>query len=141
MEQAAKGFQNQNAVDDPRGGPSGTADDILEQFLQAHEGSSNSVSGTELFDELEDLSRLPRLKLEKGRTILDYWMSQKATKPDLYSLATLALSIPATQVSVERSFSALALILTKMRTRLSEGTLADILFIKLNSELLKHVSV
>ncbi|KAL1501040.1 hypothetical protein ABEB36_006444 [Hypothenemus hampei] len=37
--------------------------------------------------------------------ILEYWKKYERTDMDLYELAKVALAVPATQVSVERSFN------------------------------------
>lgn len=44
------------------------------------------------------------------------------------------LAVPATQVSVERAFSALATVLTKLRSKLTNRSLSNILITKLNFE-------
>lgn len=129
------------STDDPLEGHSADYEDILEEYFRSHDASQDTSISTSLFDQLEDLSRSPRLKLEQGQSILDYWYGQKQAKPDLYSLAMVALAAPATQVSNERAFSTLAFILTKLRTRLGESTLANILFIRLNAELFHQITV
>lgn len=117
--------------------------DSFEAYLASLDETTNSVIDANICEDLENLAGLPRLKLKTSgsqpETILDHWLNMKSSKPELYRLATAFLGIPCTQVSVERSFSALALILTKQRTLLDEQTLADILLIRLNSELLKKV--
>lgn len=61
------------------------------------------------FDDHEDLYK----------SVLTFWEENKFTKPELYKLANIVFAIPPTQSSVERAFSALALILTPLRTQLS----------------------
>lgn len=56
------------------------------------------------------------------------------TKPELYKLATVIHSVPPTQTSVERAFSAMALILNPLKTRLSDKNLENMLLIRLNRE-------
>ncbi|XP_065094750.1 uncharacterized protein LOC135715364 [Ochlerotatus camptorhynchus] len=140
IQRVAHGGLTNVSMEDPIEGLSSN-DDILESFFRSHEVSHDSNISTCLFDELEDLSRLPRLKLERGQSILDFWYSQKQGKPDMYSLAAVVLSTPATQVSTERAFSTLAFILTKLRTRLSETTLSNILLIRLNAELFQQLNI
>ena len=70
----------------------------------------------------------------------DYWEHQKMDK-DLYTLSQIVLSVPATQVSVERAFSALSLVLTKFRTRLSKDVLNEVLIIKLNKEVFHRLNI
>lgn len=107
----------------------------------------NSTYGMDIniMNELNDRSRMPRLKLpragNKEVSIVDWWYGFRSSKPELYNLVAAFLAIPCTQVSVERSFSVLALILTKHRTLLSEENLRNILFIRLNQELLRKVNL
>lgn len=141
IQRVSRGEPSNVSVDDPKEGTSGNHDDVLEEFFRLHDESRESSISPSLFDQLEDLSRSPRLKLEKGQTILDYWYGQKQAKPELYCLAAIALATPATQVSTERAFSTLAFILTKLRTRLSETDLANILLLRLNAELFQKINV
>lgn len=66
--------------------------------------------------------------------VFDYWRENMETKPELYKLATVIHSVPPTQTSVERAFSAMALILNPLRTRLSDKNLENMLLIRLNRE-------
>nr|XP_029718201.1 uncharacterized protein LOC115260971 [Aedes albopictus] len=66
--------------------------------------------------------------------VLQYWESIKKSEPELHALAQIALAVPCTQVSVERSFSALGLILTDRRTKLTDENLSNVLFVKLNKD-------
>lgn len=64
--------------------------------------------------------------------IMSYWEDKKFTHPYLYKLANVINSVPAIQVSVERCFSALKLILTDLRSNISADSLQKLLFLKLN---------
>lgn len=54
--------------------------------------------------------------------------------PELYEIAMVILAVPTTQVSVERTFSTLKLILSDLRSSLSDKTLQNILLVKLNHD-------
>lgn len=71
-----------------------------------------------------------------SESVMLYWKSQKTTKPELYKLSNVIFAISPTQASVERAFSALALILTHLRTRISDNLLEKILLIRLNKQIL-----
>lgn len=71
--------------------------------------------------------------------IFEYWNKQQQTKPLLFELATLLHSVPPSQATVERAFSAFALILTHLRTRMSDHVLDDVLTIRLNPELFDEI--
>ncbi|XP_055605384.1 uncharacterized protein LOC129753579 [Uranotaenia lowii] len=68
-----------------------------------------------------------------------HWQDRINSHPELAEVALAIMAVPATQVSVERSFSALALVLSPARTNLSAKNLENILLVKLNSELLKTI--
>lgn len=59
--------------------------------------------------------------------------------PELYRLASVIHSVPPTQTTVERTFSALALILTPLRTNLFDTALENILSLRLNRELFENI--
>lgn len=71
--------------------------------------------------------------------MLNYWSNKKRSEPQMYDLSQIILGAPAAQVSVERAFSALGLILTNLRTRLNDDTLQNILTIKLINSYLNKV--
>lgn len=112
----------------------------LEEMLQTEQPiSSNATTSMSLLDrKLEALCDRTRLSADKN--VLIDWESKKTDDPELYALSQIDLSIPATQVSVERAFSALGLILTKHRTCLKEQTLNNILLLKLNSDLFNNLT-
>lgn len=64
--------------------------------------------------------------------LLNYWHEQKYNIPFLKQLAYIIHAVPATQVTVERAFSALRLILNDQRCNLSDEKLRSIMFVKLN---------
>jgi hypothetical protein len=70
----------------------------------------------------------------------DYWENRKNEK-ELYLLSQVIISVPATQVSVERAFSALNLVMTKQRTRLGKEILNEILLIKLNRDVFNRLDI
>lgn len=51
---------------------------------------------------------------QTSKSIIEYWEEKKTSKPELYQVVTVLFAIPSTQSSVERAFSALALILTPL---------------------------
>lgn len=68
-------------------------------------------------------------------SVLDYWKTKKDTHPELYKLSSVMMTIPPTQTTVERIFSALALVLTSHRTKLGDEILENILLVRLNHDL------
>lgn len=71
-------------------------------------------------------------RLNRRSNILQFWNKQKNNQPELYKLAMIVLSVPATQVSVERLFSGLKFILSPLRTNIKEDILEDQLLVRAN---------
>lgn len=80
--------------------------------------------------------RLQQLTFQEKPTypfsIAGHWKAVLQTDPEMAELANVILSAPATQVSVERAFSVLTLILSKSRTCLKDQNLQNLIFAKLN---------
>ncbi|KAL1488750.1 hypothetical protein ABEB36_014549 [Hypothenemus hampei] len=76
-------------------------------------------------------------QLPMDSNVIEYWKKLKRSDKDLWNLLQVVLAVPSTQVSVERSFSALSTVLTKLRTKLSKRNLSNILLTKLNFDLLE----
>lgn len=63
-----------------------------------------------------------------------YWKDHWNIFPELAELANVVLSVPASQVSVERAFSVLSLIFGNRRTKINNTNLERLLFIRLNQK-------
>lgn len=71
-------------------------------------------------------------------SVFDYWEKNKHIHPTLYKLASVVHSVPPSQTTVERAFSAMALILSPLRTRISDDNLSNSLLIRLNREIFEQ---
>lgn len=71
--------------------------------------------------------------------VFKHWLKRKDSHPELFAVAMIVLGTPSNQVSVERAFSALALVLSPHRTGLGHDTLEDILLVKLNKDLFEKI--
>ena len=98
------------------------------RFRGQRRGTNTSVAE----NILDAYIKLPRLSLTTN--ILEHWESQKNSNPVLYILSQVALSIPATQVSVERLFSSLKFILSAQRAQLAQQKLTNVMFIRANKQ-------
>lgn len=71
--------------------------------------------------------------------VLAYWREKSPfIDRDLAKLAAMALGAPASQVTVERAFSILPLILTDRNTRLNDDFVQKYAIVKLNGHLFKQ---
>lgn len=131
--------------------PQDDLDLYISAFFEEDEiptGASHSIDESVLsqIKELEIREKVPIVQSTDGSNqiaqfdILKYWESQKITCPILHRLAMVVLTAPSTQVSVERAFSGLKLILTDHRMRLSEKSVENLLVLKLNQDLLDRVA-
>lgn len=83
-------------------------------------------------------------RLHSACSIVDFWAGQKQSKDiaNLDAIKEIAMnlvSIPSTQVPVERAFSHLSFVYSKLRSGLEQELLETILLIRLNRELWEEV--
>lgn len=118
----------------------------LEEFLNSmygqieteSEGNNNKPeSASENIETI--LQKFMGTKEPLTTSVFNYWQTNVEIKPELYKLAAVIHSVPPTQTTVERAFSAMALILSPLRTRLSDKNLENILLIRLNREIFKEI--
>lgn len=118
-----------------------TADDPFAIFLNnAAKKSIDSVPiGTQILTQEQILYKIrsfsSRPSVHYKTNIMDYWNNLKFEEPQLYELAIVLLSVPVSQVSVERAFSSLSYIFNNYRSRLSPNVLNQVLLLRLNYEL------
>ncbi|XP_070073345.1 uncharacterized protein [Drosophila takahashii] len=110
---------------------------LLDEFLngiEAASGEEEEFNQNEVvqkgFAEIESYFPKP---ISLDTDIMKFWEENKLRYPILYQLATVVHAVPATQVSVERSFSALKMMLTDNRCNIKSSSLAMLLFVKLNN--------
>lgn len=72
--------------------------------------------------------------------ILVFWREHKFLYPEMHQLASILLSIPPSQSTVERSFSILGYMYSCRRTKLSPAILEDMMCINLNRELIDAIN-
>lgn len=94
-------------------------------------GSATISENTSIREELEKFNG--KKEQLKDITIFEYWASIKDQFPDLYCVASVVHCVPSSQCTVERAFSALRLILSHLRTQISDELLEQILLIRLNT--------
>lgn len=84
---------------------------------------------TTIFAEIETYKES---RVDIDADLLKYWENKRFNFPHLKNIVNIIHAVPATQVSVERAFSALKLVLTDLRCNLSDKNLQTIMFLKLN---------
>lgn len=78
-------------------------------------------------------------KANLSTTIHVYWQKSSHLNKELRELAFIVHSVPPTQTTVERAFSAMALVLRPQRTNLSDKNLQNMLLLRLNPDLFGEV--
>lgn len=92
--------------------------------------AANKKSRSTIEAELSNFDSLPRLAVDTQ--VMDFWKNQKAF-PVLKGIALDIISVPVTEVSVERLFSHLNFILNPHRSNMNQGLLEDVLFLRMNN--------
>lgn len=103
---------------------------IADAALKTKNSNNKCTVNVAIKNEFEVYEAYPRIS--KGNNILEFWEQKKLEIPLLYEAAQVVLAVPATQVSVERAFSALKFVLSPQRVHLTEQSLRNILFVRLN---------
>ncbi|XP_037930765.1 uncharacterized protein LOC119665611 [Teleopsis dalmanni] len=106
-------------------------DDLLNEYLAA-----NLVPTDESIDVYSKIERLNLPFMKANLNVLNFWKERQCSDPELYALSKVCFAIPPTQVTIERAFSSLKLILADNRNRLNHDTLENILLVKLNPSFL-----
>lgn len=112
-------------------------DDFITFLFGGSLDESSSSNGSKFAQQVKAQDAEPRQNFNTD--IWDYWLKREKTHPEMHEVAMVVLAAPSNQVSVERGFSALALVLSPQRTRLGPDTLENILLIKLNKEVFMQV--
>lgn len=112
-------------------------DGIEANLAQYLDSCSASARRQETQDIELKIRSLGGMKEPIKSSVIEFWNKRKEQLPELYELAMALMAIPPTQSTVERSFSALGLILTSRRTNLGDEVLQDILLVRFNYHLLQ----
>lgn len=112
-------------------------DDIITEMFGGSLQSDVAEKSSEFLQQLKTIDVEPRR--QHNFDVWQFWMQRRHTHPELYAVAMVVLTTPSNQVSVERAFSALSLILSDHRIALGEDILADILIVKLNHEVYETI--
>lgn len=121
--------------------------DSFEQYL-SHNISSINESGEPIQREFNRTSFMEKLgvfdekfvRINYKLDVLQDWEELKTAHPELYEVACIIYGIPPTQVTVERSFSAMAFVFNPEGAKLGQQMLENILMLKLNCGLVQSIN-
>lgn len=81
-------------------------------------------------------------RMKSSESVWSFWeKSKEEFGPEIYELASIIHSIPPTQASVERNFSALKFMFTDCRYNLAQDLLESLLLIHLNQDMYESVKI
>ena len=120
----------------PNGNLDLTLDDYLGDLNNKNKLTKSQITNNSSLD-IEIDAYLPMECIGKSENLITFWLSMKKELPILYSVAVSILSILATEVSVERTFSMLKFILSDVRMRIKAEILDKLITLKFNSTLLE----
>jgi hypothetical protein len=112
-------------------------DSFFESFSSNNSTNSNgSPDEAEMLRQIRSISSQKRQNLaDEGFDVFNYYQIKMIKSTEFVSLAETVFAAPSCQVSVERSFSALALLLQCNRASMKDSTIDDIMVCNLNSDL------
>lgn len=136
-----KTFENKSSTQHPQHLiASKSSDDdfesMVEEECQRASTSRLNPSEVDLKVKLLDLAN-SKTRLPSSTDVLKYWEAHRYEDEEMYELAMVALCASATQVSVERCFSGIKLLLEQHRLRMSPTMLNDLMIIRFNQDLLE----
>jgi hypothetical protein len=105
------------------------------------ENTQNQLRDLDLLAQIKSLGNQKKIPMKTN--IFTYYEdlhTKQQISADLFELIMTILAAPATQVSVERAFSGLALLLQPHRLNMKDTTIDDVLVCGLNKELIHTVN-
>lgn len=126
---------------DQKGEDDNSIDEYFRQSIDLHNDTEQKrrAEFLESLDHFHHCMMGSKMKIEKGKSLFDFWEENKLLFPTLYDVACVVNSIPASQATVERAFSALKFVFGEQRGSLTQERLEDILMIKLNGDLAESI--
>ncbi|XP_058819847.1 uncharacterized protein LOC131682416 [Topomyia yanbarensis] len=123
--------------------PAATAcNDDMDNFLTEMFGGTLTPSNSKSV-ETPVLQQIKVLEIEPrqphNHDVWKHWVQRVGSHPELFAVAMVLLAIPSNQISVEKAFSTLAVVLSDLGDGITEQTLEDILIIKLNPSIFETV--
>lgn len=106
-----------------------------------HDVTVSDISGRDLAKEIEALPDLPSKQMTAFQ-LLSFLSEKKLDEiyPNLWIALKIALTLPVTVASAERSFSKLKLIKTYLRSTMSQERLSGLAIMSINHEVGKSLS-
>lgn len=104
---------------------------MMEVDVSSSDDESENTNYPEIIKAYSEIENQEK-RIDINQDIVEYQGKQKYKLPYLSKLALIIHAVPATQVSVERAFSALKIMLDDLRCNLPLENLEKLMFVKLN---------
>jgi len=117
-----KTILNQDSEDDSITGSDGLEDFLKEKDnVDTYNVSKISQTSSHTIETILKSYHIKQNRLNHKTNILKFWKSMENIYPEIYVLAKIILSVPSTQVSVERLFSGLKFIFSPYRCNINSS--------------------
>lgn len=111
-----------------------------ESILDSSTDPDTSINDITLIEDIKKIGLQERVHLSEKISIFEYYRAKSSMKPHISELAHVVFAAPCSQVTVERSFSTLAVLLKCHRMNMLSGTIDNILMCNLNSDLFATIN-
>ena len=128
MSSVSRSDQTSGDDDDDSDAPE-TDRDPIELLLKRHDKGNAARPTCDIRDDMKKLCESPRLP--KNTDIFQWWDSQQHS--ELREVAKVAIALPVSQASVERTFSGLRYILSERRLRMTGEIIDAIMILRCNT--------
>lgn len=115
---------------------------FLERYLDGESSAPSSSQGRSGLGLEMEIKKYEKMKAPEQRTnVISWWLQNEEEFPIISPLALAIVSAPLTEVTGERLSSHLEIVLTKHRSKLNGDLLNSIMFLRLNTYLVKNSDV
>lgn len=111
----------------------------MEAILALSYPDETTIGLGEFSNKLREMCNRRRLNADVN--VLEYFKYIQYSDKDLYTVVNTVLAVPSTQVTVERAFSMLRIILSDKRCNISEDHLEKTLIINLNRDIFDRIDI
>lgn len=114
------------------------AKSVLEEYMESiHPEVQEMIENSDIRSKVQLFRAQPLLRMNTD--ILKFWEDNKRLHPELYEMSLVLNGVPATEVQIERDFSAFAFIYNERRTSMNPTNLNNTMLIRLNANIFQKV--
>lgn len=111
---------------------------VLEEYMESIQPEVQvMIENSDIRSKVQLFRAQPLLRMNAD--ILKFWEDNKKIHPELYEMSLVLNGVPATEVRIERDFSAFAFIYNEKRTSMDPINLKNTMLIRLNANIFQKV--